>query len=124
MSDTHTPFATLADTPCTHLRLLQTPTLTVLQRFTLGDSVQSELDAPGLAALLRALPRARLLEALGVPPPPPTAANPAPPLTEEAIREWLDKWFSNRVDIRAPKTFDEFEVVGLLTDFTSQIGRG
>ena len=58
-------FCILAQTRCTCLRAVQTPLGLTLQRFSLGESVQIELERGELLALLRALPTALLLEALG-----------------------------------------------------------
>lgn len=61
---THSPYTLLAQTRCTCLRLVQTPTGLLLQRFSLGESVQIELNTAETHALLTALPTPVLLEAL------------------------------------------------------------
>ena len=56
----------LAQTSCTCLRIVQMPLEpVVLQRFSLGESVQISLDHTDVQALLRALPPTLLREALG-----------------------------------------------------------
>lgn len=62
--DTYDPYTILAQTQCTLLRLVQLPTLTKLQQFTLSESVQVELSAEALRRFLIALPQPLLAEAL------------------------------------------------------------
>ena len=61
---TSSPYTMLSQTRCTCLRAVQTPLGLTLQRFSLGESVQIELERGELLALLRALPTALLLEVL------------------------------------------------------------
>ena len=63
---TTAPFTVLAQDAASVLRLLQADGVTVLQCFSDRGCEEIRLDAPQLAALLRALPRAVVRAALGL----------------------------------------------------------